>query len=384
MIVTLFYIVAVGSVLISTIYLFVVVRVARVWRKMPLYTAPQKSASTSVSIIVPARNEERTVKSCIDSLVKQRYPKELFELIIVDDDSSDKTTDLIVGMLQEHPEVNIKFIKANNDSSFRPGKKSAIKRGIDNSTAKLIITTDADCVMGNLWLGDIVAFYEQHLPKMIVAPVAIRDATTNIELLQRIELMSLVAFSASYCRRNQPIMCNGANLVYERSAFFAVEGFKDIDTIASGDDVLLMNKFAKKFPAEILFLKSKNTLVYTKAQGTLKQFINQHIRWSSKGFSNMSSTSIFVAAIVAGINAALVFSVAFSIFYGKFATIFVVVFAIKLVADFVLLKASSDFFNNKPRFLQLVTLQLFYSHCIVLVMCMSLVKKYEWKGRVVK
>ncbi len=384
MIVALFYIVAVGSILTSIIYFFAVVRVAAVWKKMPLYVAPHRSVSTSVSIIVPARNEERTIENCIDSLIKQRYPKELFELIIIDDDSSDKTADLIVGMLQKHPEVNIKFIKANNDSSFQPGKKSAIKKGIDNSTAKLIITTDADCVMGNLWLADIVAFYEQHQPKMIIAPVAILHAAANIELLQSIELMSLVAFSASYCQRKQPIMCNGANLVYERCAFWAVDGFKGIDAIASGDDVLLMNKFAKKFPAQILFLKSKNALVYTKALGTLKQFINQHVRWSSKGLSNMSGASIFVAAIAASINVALVFSVAFSIFYGKFATLFLVIFVIKLFADFVLLKALSDFFNNKPRFLQLVTLQLFYSFCIVLVMCMSLVNKYEWKGRVVR
>ena len=77
-------------------------------------------------------------------------------------------------------------------------------------------------------------------------------------------------------------MCNGANLAYSKAIFYAVDGFKGIDNIASGDDMLLMDKIQKQYPGSIGFLFSDNSIVQTLPMPTWKDFINQRIRWASK------------------------------------------------------------------------------------------------------
>ena len=77
-------------------------------------------------------------------------------------------------------------------------------------------------------------------------------------------------------------MCNGANLAYERKLFYEVDGFAGIDHIASGDDMLLMHKIAKKYPGKIYYLKSVDAIVSTHPMQSWKQFFNQRIRWASK------------------------------------------------------------------------------------------------------
>ena len=77
-------------------------------------------------------------------------------------------------------------------------------------------------------------------------------------------------------------MCNGANLAYEKKAFNDAGGFEGIDNIASGDDMLLMHKIQKIYPDRIKYLKSADVVVQTQPQETLKDFMNQRIRWASK------------------------------------------------------------------------------------------------------
>ena len=66
-------------------------------------------------------------------------------------------------------------------------------------------------------------------------------------------------------------MCNGANLAYEKKAFYEVNGFTGIDNIASGDDMLLMHKIYKQYPERVLFLKSTDAIVQTKPMETLSR-----------------------------------------------------------------------------------------------------------------
>lgn len=77
-------------------------------------------------------------------------------------------------------------------------------------------------------------------------------------------------------------MCNGANLAYERNSFYRVNGFSGIDTIASGDDMLLMHKIANQYPGQIHYLKAEDAIVTTSPMKTWREFLNQRIRWASK------------------------------------------------------------------------------------------------------
>lgn len=363
------------------VYAFLVLRVCSTWKKIPQFEASVKNVSTGVSIIVPARNEADRIIQCIKSLIAQEFDKKLFEIIVVDDHSTDSTEAVVREYIMEHKEVSIKIISAVDSGQ---GKKNAIRQGIAESSSRLIITMDADCIAGKFWLNDLVAFYEKYKPKMIIGPVAISSEKTGFESIQSMELMSLVAFAAAYCFLEKPIMSNGANLLYEREAYLEVNGFEGIDGVASGDDVLLMNKFQKKFPGRIKFIKSKSAVVYTPAQQSIHEFIQQHVRWASKGKENMSSNSYLVAVSVTTLNAAVFTCLILSIFYGKFAVLFLILTGAKFTVDYILLRTVSVFFGKPVGFLRCLVSQLFYSFSVITVLLLSLRGKYKWKDRIVK
>ena len=137
-----------------------------------LHTTQQHMASdvgqTFVSIIIPARNEENIILTCLESIIKQNYPSTLFEVIIVDDHSEDNTNSITQKFITQHTLHHISILTL--DEKIR-GKKNALTQGINKAKGTLIITTDADCTRGTEWLSSIIQFYEAHSPMLIVSPV---------------------------------------------------------------------------------------------------------------------------------------------------------------------------------------------------------------------
>ncbi|MBK8494492.1 MAG: glycosyltransferase [Chitinophagaceae bacterium] len=153
---------------------------------------------------------------------------------------------------------------------------------IGQSTGELIVTTDADCTVTGNWLQTIAAFYETHQPVFIAAPVSINCGINFIEMFQALDFAMLQGITGASVHKKIHSMCNGANLAYTKKAFEEVGGFAGIDHIASGDDMLLMHKIYKRYPDQVMFLKSKAAIVQTAPVNSIGEFFNQRIRWASK------------------------------------------------------------------------------------------------------
>ena len=111
--------------------------------------------------------------------------------------------------------------------------------------------------------------------------------------------MTLQGITGASVFKKVHAMCNGANLAYQKDVFFEVGGFEGIDQVASGDDMLLMHKIQTRYPNEIMFLKSKDVIVTTRAAESLKEFINQRIRWASKAdrYTDKKITAVSVIGL---------------------------------------------------------------------------------------
>ncbi len=236
--------------------------------------------STKLSIIIPARNEEQNIENCLQSILQNNYPSHLFEIIVVDDHSEDATADIV----RKYEQQNVKLISLNNfvTGKINSYKKKAIEVAIAHANGTLIITTDADCIVPNTWLQTIATFYEEKKPAFIASPVLIGISWSLIQVFQSLDFMTLQGITAAVVYKKKMTMCNGANMAYEKNAFYEVGGFAGIDNIASGDDMLLMHKIYKRYPDRVLFLKSKDAIVKTAPVNTIQQFFNQRIRWASK------------------------------------------------------------------------------------------------------
>lgn len=274
------------------------------WYALPAYTAKEVTPQTTISVIIPARNEAAGIALCLNSLLQQSYPTHLFEVLVVDDFSEDDTA----AVVNSYARSNIKLLSLSN--FIRPGetqsyKKKAIEIAIQQATGTLIVTTDADCVVPSNWLRSIAAFYEEQKPALIAMPVVIKPARDFIGVFQSLDFMTLQGITAASVQKKFHSMCNGANLAYTKEAFNAVNGFKGIDNIASGDDMLLMHKIYKQWPDKVLFLKSAEVIVQTAPVHSVAAFFNQRIRWASKADKYDDKRIFFVLLLVYLLNVLL-------------------------------------------------------------------------------
>src|SRR5476651_15522 len=125
-----------------------------------------------------------------------------------------------------------------------------------------MVATDADCRMGIKWLSTVAGYYEKEQPVMISSPVGYFEEKSLFERMQTLEFCYLIGVGAAFIGNGRASTCNGANLAYRKDIFYEVGGFKGIDDLASGDDELLLQKVAARFPGKIGFLKHYDAVVF--------------------------------------------------------------------------------------------------------------------------
>ena len=273
---------AVMGLVLAAGYLALCLWLLRGWRALPVWRIPEAyRPQASVSVIIPARNEAACIRFCINSILAQDYPTELMEIIVIDDHSEDDTADII----QSIQASRLRLIRL--EAHIEPGttqsfKKIAIQTGVAHAHGELILATDADCIAPPQWVRTVTSLYEMRRPVCILGPVGHHGETNFLERFQSLDLAGLMLCAGALTHRGFPLLANGANLAYARSAFEAVDGYQGIDRLASGDDLMLMHKFAERFPGRVEFLKNAEATTLTPAMPDWQAFRRQRIRWATK------------------------------------------------------------------------------------------------------
>ncbi|MBI5219071.1 MAG: glycosyl transferase [Bacteroidia bacterium] len=244
----------------------------------------------------------------------------------------------------------------------------------------LIITTDGDCRMSDKWLSALITFYEAFKPKMIIGPVGFYNEKSIFEKIQSLEFLSLIGAGAGSAGIGHPVLCNGANLAFEKKIYIKFNNALNMD-YASGDDVFLLHNLKKEYPENILFLKSADAIVFTKPQSNLYTLIQQRIRWSSKSKGFKDSDSIITAGIVWLMNISLLTVLILTFFNPVFLKLFLLLFILKSLADFLLLWKTTAFFNKQNLLFWFLPLQLVYFFYVSLIGIFGCFVKSKWKGR---
>lgn len=345
------------------------------WLHVKKYSSSPASSLT-ISVVIAARNEERNIGLLLQALQDQSYPAALFEVIVVDDFSTDSTSGVIQNFLSDR----VHLIRPNchpNQSS----KKKAIEAGVLKAKEELIVVTDADCIPQNNWLRSIADFQVLTGAVFIAAPVKLKYTFSLPGIFQSLDFITLQGITAASVSANTHSMCNGANLAYLRSAFFEVGGFSGIDKLASGDDMLLMYKIWKKHPRKIHYLKNEQAIIQTEPMATWKQFFVQRIRWSSKaGYYEdwrIKGVLLFVYFFNCLFFVLLVAATIDDYYWG--VLIFYLIGKIIIETPFVYSVAS--FYKEQKLLIYFPFLQPLHIIYTVLIGIVSQVGTYKWKGR---
>lgn len=346
------------------------------WRSLSDFTPPGKTEEGFISVIVAARNEERNISCLLKALSQQTYPKENFEIIIVDDFSSDGT----VSLVKTYPLSNLLLVQPEVAPEYS-SKKKAIETGIQQAKGGLIVTTDADCIPQKKWLESINAFRVQKKAAFIAAPVKFNHDNSFLQLFQSLDFLTLQGITAASVSSGFHMMCNGANLAYSKQAFLEVTGFSGIDKVATGDDMLLMHKIRKIHPGSIYYLKDGEAIVTTKPALSWKEFFMQRKRWASKTLIYDDYRIIAVLVFVYLLNCVFPALIVASCFKSVYWVYVLGFWFLKAAVEFPFVYSISKFYNEQKlvKFLFLFQpLHIFYT---VFVGLASQVGKYEWKGR---
>jgi cellulose synthase/poly-beta-1,6-N-acetylglucosamine synthase-like glycosyltransferase len=356
-------------------YVVLIVSLTYGWKKLRSIRVTEKPF-TFISVIIPVRNEEQNVEKLLQALKEIDYPVHLRDFIFIDDHSEDNTVDTL-KRLNETPGLVIHTLPED-----KKGKKEAITYGVELANGKLITTLDADCIPGKYWLHTISSIYESKKYKMIAGPVAIQDPKGWLASFQALELISLVASGAGAIGIGKPIMCNGANLSYEKEAFIEVKGFEGNEHISGGDDMFLMEKFNKQYSKfSIGFNKNHEGIVYTSAARNLNEFMNQRIRWVSKSPAYRDPFLILSSIIVLMLSLNLFATLVYAFFSLPVLFIFLGLFLIKCLVDYPVLWKVSIFTLQGNLLRKYIPFQFFYFIFVSVSGTFGLLSLYSWKGR---
>lgn len=368
------------SLLLTGLYLGVLTYLIKGWANLKRPLINNNAPTTKVTVLIAARNEEERIHYTIEDILAQDYPKHLIEVIIVDDHSTDKTADIILGYASD----GIKLLRLNEDKPLNSYKKKAIAAAINLSSGDLMVATDADCRMGKSWLSSIVSYYETGDMVMISSPVTYFEERSLFERMQTLEFSYLIGIGAAFIGNKRASTCNGANLAYRKDVFYAVGGFKGIDDLASGDDELLLQKVAEQYPGKIGFLKSHEAIVYTHAKHTLQEFLQQRRRWASKSTKYKDKKVVAMAVGIWLFNLSLLINAGLGFYDIYFFKLFLVQFLLKYIFEFIFLFPIASFFDRKRLMALLILIGPVHIIYFIYVGLMGNTRKYNWKGRVVR
>jgi len=340
----------------------------------------QSQFKTTVSVLVPVRNEEQHIANLVQDLIAQNYPIALFNIIIIDDHSTDQTATIV----RSFSNSNLRLLQLAIEKPINSYKKRAIATAIATCDSELILTTDGDCRMGPDWIASIVSMFEQEHCQLISSPVAYHQEKSLAEKIQTVEFELLIAAGAACIQNKFPNTCNGANLAYTRAAYHAVGGFKGIDDLASGDDELLLHKMHKQFPDGLRFLKEPSAIVYTEAKGTLRSFYQQRKRWASKSVKYADKRMVLLVSIIYFFNLLIFIQAGLLFFTTANLGMFVILIGVKMGLDAILIFQSLSFFKKRRLLLLLPLVEIFYVIYILIIgIIANIGGAYEWKGRTV-
>ena len=243
----------------------------------------------AISVVVAVRNEVANLGGLVNDLKSQNYPHFSYEVILVDDHSTDGSYELLQRLI-------------HHDSRFRltrlgvgaHGKKSALAEAIRLSKGEIILTTDADCRLPESWCRAMNVQFEAPATRMCMGPVRLQTGTSFFDQLQALEYVSVAAVTIGSVGWGRPTMASGANLAYRKDAFYEVDGYFDEETLASGDDQFLMEKMCARYRSPVVFAADAAALVTTRAQPDVRSFLRQRLRWAGK-WGKMQRTTRMLA-----------------------------------------------------------------------------------------
>ncbi len=349
-------------------YFWLLLNVYRGLRKLNRF-CPEKHGSRFISVIVACRDESENLPLLLNNLAVQSYPSDLFEVIIIDDNSTDNTYENAssFGAIK-----NLAVLKNSGK-----GKKSAIRTGISRAKGSLIITTDADCRMKTGWMETISSFSYSSGAAMIVCPVILEDSKGFSGKFTELEFLSLQGVTAGTLSHGSGVMCNGANLAFTMEAYLS-NSEKLHPEIPSGDDIFLLHSMKKKAWMKIEWLESMEAAVRTSSPASTGNFFRQRGRWISKALAFNDTYTIILGIVTFVTILIMLISPVAAFFDHTYIFIYLAILIIKSLPDYLILSDTTKRYGKQRLMPWFIPAQIIYPFYVLTSVFFGFVVRKKW------
>jgi cellulose synthase/poly-beta-1,6-N-acetylglucosamine synthase-like glycosyltransferase len=331
-----------------------------------------KEPKSFVSVIVPARNEENNIELSIRSITKSNYLTRDYEIIAVDDRSTDNTPEILDNLAKEIDNLRVIHLTESTRNPNLKGKAGALDAGINYARGEIIMMTDADCEVNPNWINTISSFFDDE--SVGIVPSFTLMKTSNLfHKIQATEWLLLHTMASGGAAANLPMGCYGNNLSVRKKVYDEIGGYENIKFSVTEDLALLKAVYGKGY--KIKYILDANSTVTTIPVNTFKEYVSQHKRWAIGGldlgwiavFFVLSTFSIWLGILI-------------SLWSSRIDLAFVF-FSIRILTDFIV---------TLPSIIKLKQYKLlstspisfpFFMFFELIVPFLTLDKKVKWKGQ---
>lgn len=367
--------------LLLLIFYYLFIRKIRIGLTKLSYYQTQTQVNEFISVIIPFRNESENILHSIHSIELQNYPENKYEVIYVDDFSSDDSFEKVKNGITKN---NISLYSMSESIFSKAHKKQAIEFGISKAKGTIILFTDADCVNSERWITTMVAGFEENTA-LISGPVAFKKSNNLFGKLQTLEFAGLILSGAGLIGNKTPMIASSANLAFRKSVFDEVGGYKDLMNLSSGDDELLMQKIAYRTNYDIKFCFEHDALVTTSPNKNIEEFNQQRKRWASKGLFYENKAIIFQLILVFLFFLGLLVQLFLGFFVDtKFLILLAGSLAVKIIIEYSVLQKGIGILLETISIPQFLLAELLHVPYIIYSAISGVFGNFKWKGRELK
>lgn len=238
-----------------------------------LFESPHTEKEYSVSVLVPAYNEEKTIEDTINSIFEIDYP--ITEVIAINDGSSDKTKEIIKGLLKKYPKL--KLLDKKNS-----GKGDSLNQGIKMAKGELVVVVDADSYPAKDSFKKMVGYFDDEKVGAATCVIVPRNKNNLLERMQFIEY-NIIAFTRKLLEYVDGIYVTpGPLAMYKKTALEKIGGFDENNLT---EDIELTWRIIHAGYERKMCL---STYVTTTAPDKWKIWYRQRRRWAVGGIQCMS------------------------------------------------------------------------------------------------
>lgn len=361
------------------------------WQEAKNHTFYDAQAATPrLAILIPFRNEAANLAAILADINAFTYPN--IEVLFIDDHSDDGGADIVgaaagsrVSHLEEAGGDSIVQVRLLHLSDHLKGravkayKKEALAYAIQETSAELLVTTDADCRLPADFPEAIVRAFAAG-NDVVCGPVLIPAGNSMLTNFQALDLAAYQLYTASCVARQHPTLANGACFAFRKSLFSRVAGYAGMDHLPSGDDVLLLHKFAQL--PEVTFGWHDGSPVYTRPTGSWEGLWRQRIRWAGKAGAYVSPALQIGQALAYLTALAIIIALVAGLSDGRLLIVGLLSWLLKAGIDYLLLADIVHHYQQDRLLRWYIPTQLLYPIYLVAIGTGALLGlKASWKGR---